>query len=162
MLRRWVDKHGKAFIDGPELRVRHAGAPVVGDDGAVQLVTLDSDGAEVRLPSPILRSVTLAVGTLADNPTGLAQVDVEWDGLTTCVEAVCVLAEPIPERPDIDLVYVLNTGLARRTVVCDARTGERLVVFGVKVQLAAGEQARAWVALSPPAEPNSAPDAEHA
>jgi hypothetical protein len=160
MLPRRVDKHGKVSVDGPELRVRHDGEDIIGGAGELCLVTLDSAGAEVELPTPILQSITFAIGTLSrggiSGNNGLAQVDVEWDGYTTRTEAVCVLAEPIPERPDVDLVYVLNMGL-RRTVVCDARTGERLDVFGVKVRLVAGESAVAWVDMTPPDAPLDEP-----
>lgn len=152
MLRRTVRKDGQVTVDGPELRVRHPRTPhgLVGERGTVRLVTLDQDGREIDGPAPILRAITFAAGTLQDDDrVGLAQVDVQWDGYTTCIEAICTLAESIPGRPDIDEVYVLNTGLSRQTIVCDARTGERLYPYGVKVQLAAGMPAVAWLDMSP-------------
>ncbi|MBY0274732.1 hypothetical protein K2Z84_05290 [Candidatus Binatia bacterium] len=124
----------------PELRIRHDGSTRI-VSGPATSVCVDVGG---ELAQPIVRSVDYFVGTAGDR-RGQPCVLVEWGGFSSNLEVVAELAEPIPEHEHVQRVYVLCLGLSRRTKVCDADTGEEILVTGVRVKLVAGEPALAWV-----------------
>lgn len=99
----------------------------------------------IAVGTPLLNRLEFSAASIDGNRDTEAVVTAGILGMSTSLEVVADLAEPIPGR-DTRRVYVLSGGTLPATIVCDADTGEQIPFDRVRVVIAVDSVTLAWVA----------------
>lgn len=94
--------------------------------------------------TPMLSRFEFCVGRVLGDDDPEAVVTTSPLGMSTSLEVIADLAEPLKHR-DTRRVYVVSGGTLSSTIMCDADTGEHIPFDQVRIVIAVDSVTRAWV-----------------